>query len=340
MINFESGKHLTNYILKIFKNDNIVVPENDIFEIKKLSNVHNFISNLPKSILSNLSFDKKYINWINLAQHGKYKELSDIAKISNDNINKFSNDPKSISFDRVFKSFNLGIEYSKLYLQNKSNIKDIYYPHFFEVLEGSHRYLTWNISYYDKPNINKEDIMGCYFIYDNNGDVVYIGKSNCNLFERSCTSAQERTKGNFSKIELYPMPTHADTNIYEIYFIATYHPKYNSDSCYPDKPTFKLPELHPKYIIARVGVEQYNVEQIYPNVTYISSEKYWENPGNYFLSPDNGTINFESFYKFYTNNKNGFINDLEFKNKVKKIRDNGYLVFVSNNKTSCFRQFA
>ena len=76
----------------------------------------------------------------------------------------------------------------------------------------------WNITFYDKPTIPKEENFGCYFIYDNNNQLAYIGKSNLHLLEHACESARERTNGDFSKIELYPMKTQADTNIYDILY--------------------------------------------------------------------------------------------------------------------------
>ena len=233
----------------------------------------------------------------------------------------------------------MDIKYELSYLRSKPDEGDIYYPHNFKILDGNPRLVKWNIAYYTKPQIAKEDNIGCYFIYDNDGEIVYIGKSNSNLYERSCTSAQERTKGNFSKIELYSMPTHADTNIYEMYYIATYNPKYNSDSRCLDKPTFKLPELKPKYTIERVGTEYFEVEQIDVQPKYISYVDYWKEPEKYYLQIGE-KYNWEAFHKFHSQNKNGIINVDEFRNKVKGFQDKGYTTFVFSDKNSCFRQFS
>ena len=224
------------------------------------------------------------------------------------------------------------------YLRTKPDKEDIYYPHSFEILDGKPKIFQWNIAYYTKPNIPKEDNIGCYFIYDNSGEIVYIGKSNSNLYERSCTSAQERTKGNFSKIELYSMPTHADTNIYELYFIAKHNPKFNSDSRCIDNPTFELPELKPKYILERVGTESFEVEQIDVRPKYISSVDYWKEPEKYFLQIGE-KYNWEAFHKFHSQNKEGIINIDEFRLRVQELQDKGYATFVFNNRNSCFRQF-
>ena len=335
---FASGKHLTNYLLKIFKNNNVDIPKDYIEDIKDLEYVFNFITNLPNSIRRNIDFSDGYYPWIALSQGSRYKKLSDISKLSNENISKFINNPSIISFDTVFKSFELGIEYNLNYLRTKPDKEDIYYPHSFEILDGKPKIFQWNIAYYTKPNIPKEDNIGCYFIYDNSGEIVYIGKSNSNLYERSCTSAQERTKGNFSKIELYSMPTHADTNIYELYFIAKYNPKFNSDSRCIDNPTFELPKLKPKYILERIGTEPFEVEQIDVHPKYISSLDYWKEPDKYFLQIGE-KYNWEAFHKFHSQNKEGIINIDEFRSRVQELQNKGYATFVFNNKNSCFRQF-
>ena len=282
-MDFVNGKHLVNYLLKIFKNNGMDIPKDNLENIRDLENIFTFMTNLPNDIRDNIDFSGGYYPWIILSQNNKYQKLSDISKIGNENIVKFTNNPVIISFDTVFKSFELGIEYNLSYLRSRPDEGDIYSPHRFEILEGSHRFVKWNIAYYTKPNIPKEDNIGCYFIYDNDGELVYVGKSNSNLYERSCTSAQERTKGNFSKIELYSMPTHADTNIYELYFIAKYNPKFNSNSRCIDNPTFELPKLKPKYTLERIGTESFEVEQIDAHPKYIPSSDYWKEPDKYFL---------------------------------------------------------
>ena len=336
---FVNGKHLVNYLLKIFKNNGMDIPKDNLENIRDLENIFTFISNLPLQIRNDIDFSNEYYNWITLAQSNKYQKLSEISNAGNENIIRFTNNPSIISFDTVFKSFELDIEYKLSYLHTKPEDNDIYYPHFLKILDGNKKLVKWNIAYYTKPNIPKEDKIGCYMIYDNGGEVVYIGKSNSNLYERSCTSAQERTKGNFSKIELYSMPTHADTNIYELYFIAKYNPKFNSDSRCIDNPTFELPKLKPKYTLERIGTEPFDVEQIDVHPKYISSSDYWKEPEKYFLQIGE-KYNWEAFHKFHSQNKEGIINVDEFRARVQELQSEGYATFVFNNKNSCFRQFS
>ena len=338
-MDFVNGKHLANYLLKIFKNNGVDVPKENIDNIKDLENIFTFISNLPLQIRNDIDFSNEYYNWITLAQSNKYQKLSEISNAGNENIIRFTNNPSIISFDTVFKSFELDIEYKLSYLHTKPEDNDIYYPHFLKILDGKPKLVKWNIAYYTKPNIPKEDNIGCYFIYDNDGELVYVGKSNSNLYERSCTSAQERTKGNFSKIELYSMPTQADTNIYEMYFIAKYNPKFNSDSRCIDNPTFELPKLKPKYTLERIGTEHFDVEQIDVRPKYILSTEYWKEPEKYYLQIGE-KYNWEAFHKFHSQNKEGIINVDEFRARVQELQSEGYATFVFNNKNSCFRQFS
>lgn len=338
-LNFTNGKHLANYILKIFKNNEIAIPENQIDSIRELSKIFTYIENLPIEVKDNLDLSNEYYNWIILAQGGKCQELATISKNGNANIAKFLNNSSIISFDEVFESFELNISYNVHYLYQKPKANDIYYPHYFKILEGSHKMVKWNIAYYEKPKITKSENFGCYFIYDNNEQLVYIGKSNVHLLDRSCESARERTNGDFSKIELYPMKTQADTNIYELYYIAQYDPKYNFDCRCLDKPSFTLPKQTPKYFVNRIGTESFDVEQISVNPKYISVEEYWEEPQKYYLQLGE-KIDMERFYQFHSENKHGIINVEEFRKRVSELQDKGYLTYVFNDKNSCFRQFS
>ena len=45
--------------------------------------------------------------------------------------------------------------------------------------------------------------IGCYFIYDNNDELVYIGKSTSDLLTRACVSSVQRLLGDFKKIEYF-----------------------------------------------------------------------------------------------------------------------------------------
>lgn len=131
---FANGKHLANYLLKIFKNNNTDVPKEDIENIRELEIIFTFITNLPSSIKRNIDFSDGYYPWIALAQGNRYKKLSEISESGNECIAKFTNNPSIISFDTVFQSFELGIKYNINYLRTRPEQGDIYYPHIFQIL--------------------------------------------------------------------------------------------------------------------------------------------------------------------------------------------------------------
>jgi hypothetical protein len=86
----------------------------------------------------------------------------------------------------------------------------------------------------------KKENFGVYFLYDEKERIVYIGKSECNMIERSRQSA---TVYKAVKVQYFHPRTKADTRMYEIYYINKHKPKYNRDAKTRDKLTLKLPEL-------------------------------------------------------------------------------------------------
>lgn len=80
---------------------------------------------------------------------------------------------------------------------------------------------------------------GIYFIYDENEELIYIGKSK-NLFERLANSLRER---GGDKYRFALTKTKSDYHLYEIYYIAKLEPKLNVDSAEQDELTVTLPDL-------------------------------------------------------------------------------------------------
>lgn len=133
---------------------------------------------------------------------------------------------------------------------------------------------------YTKPVMTTN--IGCYFIYDNNGEIVYVGKSTSNLLSRSCVSATERVLGDFLKIELLEFNTKAEASIFEIYYITKLEPKFNSESNTSDNLPFDLPDTSiSKKII--MSIEKYEFKDR-------NSKEYMDYKEN---SINNGLIVFE-----------------------------------------------
>jgi len=68
--------------------------------------------------------------------------------------------------------------------------------------------------------------VGVYFLYDND-EIVYIGKSK-KLKHRLAIHLSDNKK-EFSKVEIYEVPSLLDMHVLEVYMIAMHLPKYNKD---------------------------------------------------------------------------------------------------------------
>jgi len=80
---------------------------------------------------------------------------------------------------------------------------------------------------------------GIYKLYDKNKELIYLGKSH-NLSKRIKTSSRKKKAEYFSYTII---ENKADTNIYEMYYIAKIKPKLNKADKVEDYPSFDLPKL-------------------------------------------------------------------------------------------------
>lgn len=83
------------------------------------------------------------------------------------------------------------------------------------------------------------DVSGVYRIYNNNNELLYIGKS-YNLASRIPSSMKERRGCAF---DYAVINNRADTDIYEIYYICKFQPPLNEASNTGDTPTVVLPDI-------------------------------------------------------------------------------------------------
>ena len=177
-----------------------------------LSKIYDYLHKHEEKVSYNFNFT----DWIKLAVNNdidEFKRISDIGNSINQNI--FNEDIIN----------NIGLRLSII----SNSDMDV-------------------ICTYSRPIMSTN--IGCYFIYDNNNDLVYIGKSNSDLLSRSCVSANQRLSGVFNHIELREFKTKAETNIFEIYYISKLKPKFNSESNTKDTLPFDLPQtfISQKYI--------------------------------------------------------------------------------------------
>lgn len=262
---FNNYTHFKNYCLKIATNREYEVCEKqkniiEQFEIvvellEKLKSLH--IIKSKKDILNIVCDYFKNENFETAFSHMKYF----INKIG-----KFSRNEEDFYY--VTTSLNtmlgLGVEFEEEFILSNKVRTSRFYPskvRGLELIEKEEKIYT--ISELD---INYKNKYGVYFIYNDNGELVYIGKSSNCLLTRSFQSAKDRNTLNFSKIEFRECKSKSDIAIYESYYISLYKPKYNSDLIFDDIPSVKLPELDVSKIISR------SVESEYATYKYIYYE--------------------------------------------------------------------
>lgn len=329
MIKFENGKHLTNYILKILRNTNSEMTNQEERIIKKMVNLYDFIEFYVDIVECPVEFDSNFNTWIEHAKNGNVKKLCEIVEYSNIKIEKFKN--KEISFDDLFYYFDLDMHYRYGYLETRPSNNDIYYPYNLHIVSTKIRETTGTLYCYSNPKNQLNNNYGCYIIYDYNDKdkIIYVGKSNVNLLNRASESAKERTKGKFSKIELLEMPSHADTNIYEMYYIAKFKPIYNTDSFCEDQPTFNLDDIAIHHTIELVKEEPFTIKQICFEEEIITKEEYWSN-GNYLLFNEE---NLEKKRKELTDDIQGIVDGSNMFSCRDLYEKDGYLcTFLIENK--------
>lgn len=329
MIKFENGRHLTNYILKILRNTNVELTSKEEKIIKGMPYVYDFIEFYVDIVECPVEFDSNFNNWIEYAKNGNAKKLCEIVEMSTIKIEKFKN--KEISFDELFYCLDLDMHYRYGYLSSKPSNSDIYYPYKLSVVSTKIRNTTGTLYCYTNPKNELTNNYGCYIIYDydNKDEIVYVGKSNANLLNRASESARQRTKGRFSKIELLEMPSHADTNIYEMYYIAKYKPIHNSDSYCEDQPTFELSDIAKHHTIELVKEEPFEIKQVCFEEEFVTKEEFWSN-GNYLLYTER---NLEKKRKELSDNIQGIVDGSDMYSRRELYEKDGYLcTFLVENK--------
>ena len=114
------------------------------------------------------------------------------------------------------ESFKKFVREKRFFKYNPKTAIEIFLKH--EVFEYSEEFL--NVLDYLK------NVQGLYFLYDENKELIYIGKSR-DLGTRIFTSTKERL-GSYLKYKI--TQSMADTHILELYFINKFNPRLNSDS--------------------------------------------------------------------------------------------------------------
>lgn len=238
---FSNGSHLANYCLKIFKNKDIKIDLNFRNIILNLSKVYSFYKDLEdKNIL--VVNNNRFNNILEFCKNGDIDLVIKEIKCMIIKIENYNTGRMNFSLD----------EYTTAFLKNKENISNVYFPKKLNVLTIANAI--------DKAYLIKEDklmdniIYGVYFIYDENNEIVYIGKSISNVSTRCFESIKERNIHRFSKIEIRVPSSKSDVSIYEAYYISKYKPKFNKDLKIKDMLSIELTDIP----IGKIYIKDYS----------------------------------------------------------------------------------
>lgn len=96
--------------------------------------------------------------------------------------------------------------------------------------------------------MKKENKKGIYLIFNSKKEIVYIGKSHRNFYDRGFESFQHKQgykkENDVRYISFLKSPlTSSDINVYEMYLIAKYKPLYNLEGKTSDECSFTLPDV-------------------------------------------------------------------------------------------------
>lgn len=171
---FKNYNLLKNYLNVVAKDNKHII---NIDDFSGLENIFVYLQNYRNRIKYNFLFSE----WTKLVRQNNTEELKRISNIGN-----------LISQNNTFDENIINSIGLKICIRTE--------------IESD------MICTYTKPVMTTN--IGCYFIYDNNGEIVYVGKSTSDLLSRSCISSVERVLGDFSKIELLEFNTKAETSIF------------------------------------------------------------------------------------------------------------------------------
>lgn len=306
-MNFNNGEHLTNYCLKIFKNKNIELNTYYRNMILSLSNIYNFYKYLEEQNVLK-QYPNRFNNILEFCKNGNMKSLVIQIRYENFLIEKYKIKEKDFDIE----------EYNIDFLNNKNNITNIYYPKLLEVITIN---TATDKAYLIKENTFIDNIKyGIYFIYDENNELIYIGKSISDVSNRCFASIKERRIYKFSKIEIRIPNSISDVGIYEAYYISKHKPKLNKDLKLKDIISIKLQDIP----IGKIYIKDYtnfkSIEYQYYIKQKVTPIEYFTNK-NYILSAlvsENQLYKERIFtknssaYFAYMDNFNYYNNEIEF----------------------------
>lgn len=257
MLVFKEYEHFKKYCFKIFYNKEVSIGNWGFSTFKRFEPIPEFIQKLAKSnivtVFNNKDEGLPLLNKI--ISYFKGDEFENTLKAMRTVSYKYEsvmNGELNIFYfiDAIKKHLKIEIAFNKEFI-NEENINHEYFPSVLNVLEIKEGSKTFYPIKATTDLYERDDLMGVYFIYDNQGELGYIGKSTSNLIQRSIRSTSEKNLGDFTKIEIILIENASDCAIYEVYYITKYKPYKNDFFIHEDCPTLKLPELEKEMIFER-----------------------------------------------------------------------------------------
>ena len=286
---YTTYKGFMNYCLGICKNKQYEYNEEQIRFFTLFENIIKLLDYLVEKNAIEIE-DDIYRCIIQLFSEDPEKAFYNIEYMVNKLIKVNNNEVQFYYFHTSLKTMlNIRTQFTKYFIDNY-NKECFYYPEKVRV----YKILTDTTQVFGLTERDEQEMgnYGVYFIYDENNEIAYIGKSLTNTIKRSIESVKERQLYNFKKIEYRYPKTKSDVGIYEAYYIAKYKPKKNNDLVFEDELTIELPELPVAYTIEMNEERSYKQEYNYYIETVVDVEEF-KNSKNMYLKNENNRYSLE-----------------------------------------------
>ena len=279
---YTTYKGFMNYCLGICKNKQYEYNEEEIKFFALFENIIKLLDYLVEKNAIEIE-DDIYRCIIQLFSEDPEKAFFNIEYMVNKLIKVNNNEISFYYFHTSLKTMlNIQTQFTKYFIDNYDK-ECFYYPEkvrVYKILSDSTQ--VFGLTEQDEKEMGH---YGVYFIYDENNEIAYIGKSLTNTIKRSIESVKERQLRNFSKIEYRYPKTKSDVGIYEAYYIAKYKPKKNNDLVFEEvakhrSSTKSKAKKHSKKIKYLDKLKIFKYSETNYNIYYDSSTNY-SNNNNY-----------------------------------------------------------
>lgn len=238
MAKLESYSHLYNYCIKVCigQGKKEIIEDNKIIFTNMCKLFYNIHTNEEFfKFLKNIGLKSVGDIFIQIVKEGITMDeiLLDAKEIIGVLINlKEDNDFQKENYPLLFPRFNIS---TTVVVEQLKQIDSL--------LEG----ININKNF-EEICLNPPSKFGIYMFFDENKEIIYIGKSTSDLIGRMLQSFEQKKYPAYVMLG-YPK-TKSDTNVYEVYYISKYKPRFNKESKNDDALTIELPDIEFSDLIA------------------------------------------------------------------------------------------